>query len=163
VRYEEVFTGAQTRWPDLNLLMADDTAKRLRCVPVWRLDRLERSLVDCLNNTQTLAAYGRFNSATQTLDTDLQNPTSRLLRLVLVPRRNLGGADPGEVACWPGTIRQGFRGGPGGQDGSQSVRECPGSPSTEKGLRPGGGDHHASPGPSLGGRLPCAWASDWKR
>jgi DNA invertase Pin-like site-specific DNA recombinase len=44
---------------------------------VWKLDR---SLVDCLNNIKTLEDHGiRFIAVTQGLDTDIQNPASRFL------------------------------------------------------------------------------------
>lgn len=46
--------------------------------------RFGRSLVDCLNNIQTLESCGvRFISITQGLDTDQQNPASRFLLHVL--------------------------------------------------------------------------------
>jgi putative DNA-invertase from lambdoid prophage Rac len=51
---------------------------------VWKLDRFGRSIVDCLNNIKTLEENGvRFIAVTQGLDTDLQNPASRLLLHVL--------------------------------------------------------------------------------
>jgi DNA invertase Pin-like site-specific DNA recombinase len=64
--------------------MADSAAGRFHCVLVWKLDRFGRSLVDCLNNIQTLESAGvRFIAVTQRLDTDQQNPTSRFLLHVL--------------------------------------------------------------------------------
>ncbi len=82
--YQDVMSGAQTRRPGLNRLMADATARRFCCVLVWKLDRFGRSLVDCLNNIQTLENHGvRFIAVTQGLDTDQHNPTSRFLLHVL--------------------------------------------------------------------------------
>jgi DNA invertase Pin-like site-specific DNA recombinase len=64
--------------------MADAAARRFLCLLVWKLDRFGRSLVDCLNNIQTLESVGvRFIAVTQRLDTDQQNPTSRFLLHVL--------------------------------------------------------------------------------
>ena len=78
--YQDVMNGAQARRPGLTRLMADAAARRFHCVLVWKLDRFGRSLVDCLNNIHTLESYGvRFIAATQGLDTDQRNPSSRFL------------------------------------------------------------------------------------
>ena len=55
--YEDVMSGARTSRPGLNRLMADAAARRFHCLLVWKLDRFGRSLVDCLNNIQTLESY----------------------------------------------------------------------------------------------------------
>ncbi len=82
--YEDVMSGAQSRRPSLSRLLADAAARTFHRVLVWKLDRFGRSLVDCLNNIQTLGSYGvRFIAVTQSLDTDQQNPTSRFLLHVL--------------------------------------------------------------------------------
>jgi site-specific DNA recombinase len=82
--YQDVMSGAQTRRPGLARLMADAAARRFRCVLVWKLDRFSRSLVDCLNNIQTLETCGvRFIAVTQGLDTDQRNPASRFMLQVL--------------------------------------------------------------------------------
>ena len=53
-------------------------------LPIWKLDRFGCSLVDCLNNIRFLEGHGiRFVAVTQALDTDIQNPASRLLLHVL--------------------------------------------------------------------------------
>jgi DNA invertase Pin-like site-specific DNA recombinase len=53
-------------------------------LPVWKLDRFGRSLVNCLNNIKAQEENGiRFIAVTQRLDTDLQNPASRFLLHVL--------------------------------------------------------------------------------
>jgi DNA invertase Pin-like site-specific DNA recombinase len=82
--YQDVMSGASARRPGLTRLTADAVARKFRCVLVWKLDRFGRSLVDCLNNIQTLESYGvRFIAVTQGLDTDRQNPASRFLLHVL--------------------------------------------------------------------------------
>ena len=82
--YEDVMSGAKSSRPGLNRLLADARARRVDAVLVWKLDRFGRSLVDCLNNIQTLEGCGvRFIAITQGLDTDQQNPASRFLLHVL--------------------------------------------------------------------------------
>ena len=80
----DVMSGTQSRRAGLTRLMADAAARRFRCVLVWKLDRFGRSLVDCLNNIQTLETCGvRFIAVTQGLDTDQRNPASRFMLQVL--------------------------------------------------------------------------------
>jgi len=82
--YQDVMSGAKAQRPGLNRLMADARTGKFRCLLVWKLDRFGRSLVDCLNNIQTLESYGvRFLAVTQGLDTDQRNPASRFLLHVL--------------------------------------------------------------------------------
>jgi DNA invertase Pin-like site-specific DNA recombinase len=82
--YEDTMSGSKASRPGLNRLMADGRARRIDAVLVWKLDRFGRSLVDCLNNIQTLEGCGvRFIAITQGLDTDQQNPASRFLLHVL--------------------------------------------------------------------------------
>ena len=82
--YEDAMSGSKSSRPGLNRLMADARARRIDAVLVWKLDRFGRSLVDCLNNIQTLESCGvRFIAITQGLDTDQQNPASRFLLHVL--------------------------------------------------------------------------------
>ena len=64
--------------------MEEARLRKFDCVLVWKLDRFGRSLVDCLNNIQTLENLGiRFIAVTQGLDTDHRNPASRFLLQVL--------------------------------------------------------------------------------
>jgi hypothetical protein len=71
-------SGAESSRPGLNRLMADACARKLDCILVWKLDRVGRSLVDCLNNIRVLEENGvRFVAVTQRLDTDQKNPASR--------------------------------------------------------------------------------------
>jgi DNA invertase Pin-like site-specific DNA recombinase len=82
--YEDVISGAKASRPALNRLMEEARTGKFSCLLVWKLDRFGRSLVDCLNNIRTLEEHGiRFIAVTQGLDTDLQNPTARLLLHVL--------------------------------------------------------------------------------
>ena len=82
--YEDTMSGSKSSRPGLNRMMADARARRIDAVCCWKLDRFGRSLVDCLNNIQTLESCGvRFIAITQGLDTDQQNPASRFLLHVL--------------------------------------------------------------------------------
>ena len=75
--YQDVASGAKATRPGLNRLMADALARKFESIPVWKLDRFGRSLVDCLNNIRTLEDHGiRFIAVTQGLDTDQRNPAS---------------------------------------------------------------------------------------
>jgi DNA invertase Pin-like site-specific DNA recombinase len=88
--YQDTISGAKASRPGLNSIMADARARKFPYLPVWKLDRFGRSLVDCLNNIKTLEDYGiHFITVTQGLDTDIQNPASRFLLHVLeAPRPN---------------------------------------------------------------------------
>jgi len=82
--YQDIISGAKFRRRELNRLMDHARARKFDCLLVWKLDRFGRSLVDCLNNIQSLEGYGiRFIAVTQGLDTDQRNPASRLLLHVL--------------------------------------------------------------------------------
>ena len=82
--YQDIISGAKASRPGLNRLMADARARKFQCLPVWKLDRFGRSLVDCLNNIKFLEDHGvRFVAVTQGRDTDVQNPASRFLLHVL--------------------------------------------------------------------------------
>jgi len=82
--YQDIMSGATTRRPGLQRLMADALARKFDCVLCWKLDRFGRSLVDCLNNIHALEASGvRFIATTQGLDTDQKNPASRFMLHVL--------------------------------------------------------------------------------
>ena len=82
--YEDTMSGSKSGRPGLNRMMADARARKIDAVCCWKLDRFGRSLVDCLNNIQTLESCGvRFIAITQGLDTDQQNPASRFLLHVL--------------------------------------------------------------------------------
>jgi site-specific DNA recombinase len=82
--YADTMSGAKASRPALIKLMADARAGKFDGLLVWKLDRFGRSLVDCLNNIRVLEECAiRFIVATQPIDTDQQNPASRLLLHVL--------------------------------------------------------------------------------
>src|SRR5690349_897165 len=56
--YQDVDSGAKSSRSALNRLLLDTTARKLDCLLVWKLDRLGRSLVDCLNHIRTLEENG---------------------------------------------------------------------------------------------------------
>jgi DNA invertase Pin-like site-specific DNA recombinase len=91
--YEDVSSGAKASLLALNRLIADARARKFDCLLVWQLDRVGRSLVDCLNTIRILEENGiRFIAVTQGLDTDLQNPASRFLLQVLGAAAEFEGA-----------------------------------------------------------------------
>ena len=82
--YSDTISGTKARRPGLDRLMADARRRKFNVVLVWKLDRFGRSLVDCLQNIQTLESLGiPFIAVTQGLDTDQRNPASRFLLQVL--------------------------------------------------------------------------------
>src|SRR5438270_13944317 len=86
-------------------MMADARLRKFDVLLVWKLDRFGRSLQQLVTNIQTLDSLGiRFIAVTQGLDTDKQNPMSRLLlhmlgafaefeRAIIVERVNGGVAE----------------------------------------------------------------------
>jgi DNA invertase Pin-like site-specific DNA recombinase len=54
--YQDVVSGAKAARPGLNRLMEDTSARKFDVLPVWKLDRFGRSLVDCLNNIHDVAS-----------------------------------------------------------------------------------------------------------
>jgi DNA invertase Pin-like site-specific DNA recombinase len=68
----------------LNRLLEDAAAASSMRLRVWKLDRFGRSLVDCLNNIQTLERHGvRFLCVTQNVDTNQNDPAGRFLLHIL--------------------------------------------------------------------------------
>jgi len=79
VEYAEKMSSFKKRVV-LDRLMADAQRRQFDVVLVWKLDRFARSLRQLLDNVNLLDGYGiRFICLTQGLDTDKNNPTSRLL------------------------------------------------------------------------------------
>lgn len=77
-------SGAKAKRPALKKLMGDARLKLFDAVLVWKLDRFGRSLPQLIENVQLLDSYGiRFLAVTQGIDTDRQNPCSRLLLHIL--------------------------------------------------------------------------------
>jgi DNA invertase Pin-like site-specific DNA recombinase len=82
--YEDEMSGAKTRRPGLDRLMEDARLHRFDVIVVWKLDRFGRSLIDLVGRLRDLESYGvRFVAASQGIDTDASNPTSRLLTHIL--------------------------------------------------------------------------------
>jgi len=78
------WSGAKTRRPALDRLLADARVRRFDVVLVWKLDRWGRSLLDCIHSIQELVSLGvRFLAVTQNFDTDESNPMSRFLLHIL--------------------------------------------------------------------------------
>jgi putative DNA-invertase from lambdoid prophage Rac len=74
------WSGANARRPALDRLMRDARMRRFDAVVVWKLDRWGRSVARGVRSGQELVSLGvRFLAATQNIDTDESNPTSRFL------------------------------------------------------------------------------------
>lgn len=74
------WSGAKANRPALDRLMRDARMRRFDAVVVWKLDRWGRSVAHCVRSVQELTSLGvRFLAATQNIDTDESNPTSRFL------------------------------------------------------------------------------------
>jgi putative DNA-invertase from lambdoid prophage Rac len=79
VEYSEKESSVKKR-PVLNAMMADARLKKFDVVLVWKLDRFARSLKQLLENIAQLDSFSvRFICVTQGIDTDKQNPASRLM------------------------------------------------------------------------------------
>lgn len=83
VEYSEKVSSAKKR-PELARMMADARLKKFDVVLVWKLDRFARSMQQLIANIQLLDSFGvRFVALTQGIDTDKQNPASRLMLHIL--------------------------------------------------------------------------------
>jgi DNA invertase Pin-like site-specific DNA recombinase len=56
--YQDAISGAKAARPGLTRLMADAVARKFEILLVWKLDRFDRSLVDCLNTSRSWSAAG---------------------------------------------------------------------------------------------------------
>ena len=82
--YQDQMSGAKAQRPGLDALMAGARLHKFDAVVVMKLDRFGRSLINCVAGIQELTAAGvRFLATSQGLDTDVSNPTSRLLLHIL--------------------------------------------------------------------------------
>lgn len=82
--YQDQMSGAKARRPGLDKLLNDARLRKFDAVLVWKLDRFGRSLMNCVQGIQELAALDiRFIAVSQGIDTDQANPTSRLLLHIL--------------------------------------------------------------------------------
>lgn len=76
---DEGQSGAKSSRPALNRLMADARLRKFNVVICWKLDRFGRSMLDLLQNIQTLTDLGiRFMCPNQNIDTDQKNPIGKL-------------------------------------------------------------------------------------
>lgn len=83
VEYAEKASSVKKR-PVLNQLMADARLRKFDVILVWKLDRFARSMTQLVTNIQLLDSSGvRFIAATQGIDTDKQNPASRMMMHIL--------------------------------------------------------------------------------
>jgi len=74
------YSGAKASRPELDRLMEDARIRRFDAILVWKLDRWGRSVAHCVRSIQELVSLGvRFLAATQNIDTDESNPSSRFL------------------------------------------------------------------------------------
>jgi DNA invertase Pin-like site-specific DNA recombinase len=77
---EHGLSGSKASRPQLDKLMRDARARKFDAIVCWKLDRFGRSVSNFVSHMQDLAQWGvRFIVATQQIDTDQANPTSRLL------------------------------------------------------------------------------------
>jgi DNA invertase Pin-like site-specific DNA recombinase len=78
--YVDTISGTKDKRPAMDRLMADARARRVDAIAVWKIDRWGRSMPHFVSSVQELASVGvRFIALTQGIDTDANNPTSRLL------------------------------------------------------------------------------------
>ncbi|GAC1410694.1 MAG: recombinase family protein [Candidatus Velthaea sp.] len=81
--YGEKMSSVKKR-PVLEQLMADARQRKFDVVLVWKLDRFARSLQQLLTNLQLLDSFGvRFICVTQGIDTDKNNPASKLMMHII--------------------------------------------------------------------------------
>lgn len=84
VEFSDKTSGTKAKRPGLDALMADARARKFDVVIVYKLDRFARSLQHLIANIQALDSYGvRFVCVTQGIDTDKNNPASRLMLHIL--------------------------------------------------------------------------------
>jgi DNA invertase Pin-like site-specific DNA recombinase len=78
------WSGAKASRPELDRLMRDAALRRFDAVLVYKLDRFGRSVRNCLDGIAALGSHGvRFLAVSQSIDTDHENPTARLLLHIL--------------------------------------------------------------------------------
>jgi DNA invertase Pin-like site-specific DNA recombinase len=78
------WSGAKAHRPELDRAMKDASEHRWDAILVWKLDRFGRSVLNLSEQLAQLNSWGiRFIATSQGLDTDANNPTSRLLLHIL--------------------------------------------------------------------------------
>jgi DNA invertase Pin-like site-specific DNA recombinase len=78
--YEDVVSGASTRRPGLDRLLADAHAGRFDVVGVWKLDRLGRSLIHMIQVVDDLLGKGVHVVSSTEPHMDSTTPQGRLMR-----------------------------------------------------------------------------------
>ncbi len=79
------WSGAKASRPEFDRLVHDASRRQFDVVLCWKLDRFGRSLFNCKSALQDLQRHGvRFIAASQNIDTDESNPTSRYLPHMLM-------------------------------------------------------------------------------
>lgn len=82
--FSDVASGATKKRPELERMMEDIRQRRISTVIVWSLDRLGRSLPDCLSLIEEMKRKGtRLLCLSQPIDTDKHNPAGELVLQVL--------------------------------------------------------------------------------
>ncbi len=70
--------------PVLKTLLEDARLKKIECVVVYKIDRFGRSLLEFIQNVQTLDSLDiRFIATEQAIDTDKRNPLTKMLMNLL--------------------------------------------------------------------------------
>jgi DNA invertase Pin-like site-specific DNA recombinase len=78
------FSGAKASRPALDRLMGAAARREFDCILVWKIDRFGRSVLHLSQQLASLTSNGvRFIAASQGLDTDASNPSSRLMLTIL--------------------------------------------------------------------------------
>jgi len=78
------FSGAKASRPALDRLMTAAARREFDCVLVWKIDRFGRSVLNLSQQLAALTSHGvRFIAASQGIDTDASNPSSRLMLTIL--------------------------------------------------------------------------------
>jgi hypothetical protein len=131
------------RCPALNRLIADAEARKIDCLPVWKLDRFGGSLVATSGSWRTTAS-GSSRSPKGWVR------TSRIRRcgsccMCWVRQQSLNGNGFGSGSSRPSSLQAGFREPQGGQDCPQPVRAEPATPPSQESVRPGRGTPVAAP------------------
>lgn len=77
--YEEKITGTHTNRPQYKELEKDAGQRRFDCLLVWKLDRIFRSLKDCINGLQEFTDLGVEFCSLKDSGIDMTTPAGRLL------------------------------------------------------------------------------------
>lgn len=81
--YEDKSTGTHTNRPAFKELIKDAHQRKFDIIIVWKLDRIFRSLKDCLNNLYELAELGVEFVSLKDSGIDMTTPSGKLLLHIL--------------------------------------------------------------------------------